>query len=211
MPNFIVTTDFNLIRQIPVATYPGGQKCWHCQWVRDRKIRGKDAYALVYDRDSGDGAFVFLSVDMFSYAFNLTKTRHDTSNNVAFMMQAARFFAQHMSNTFTNSRMVINSSYDNSRRSKEHQHVWVVFDSDKRKFDNMFGTIGGFEVGKRGRTISDKPYPGDTIIESECSNVATMKDPISLIRRLTNINTLNFYVFSSMINGYCDNGFKVSF
>lgn len=211
----LVKYDRKGVLQPRIATYPRGRSCIHCKWIIEGSLRERAPYCLLYDTETRLGGVVYQSTDKFKYAFHISKTIHDTSENVMFMMQIARTFCYELCKMgIANPRITLNSKYTDFVESKEHQHVWVVCDQtlqDMRKFDELFHTDGGLDRGViRGKWISNEPYPGDTVIHQQHGNLTKLKDPISFIYKETGSVVRDFYIFAS-VDCNLIRSYKISF
>lgn len=187
------------------------KNCDHCKFMTS-----SDFYAISYNRKTHSGVFIRLS-HASQYAFHLTNIEHDTSNNVFHLLQAGRDFCQHLHNKYgiQHTTLLLNSSYSHSKnkKGKDHQHLWVIVDNyphQMNTFDNVFHTVNGFRRNiKKPMILASEPYEGDLVINHDCANLSTLKNPPLFIGNIIkedygiDIKIKDFFIFIYLYDGHC--------
>lgn len=200
-----------MISQTSPIRYPNGDHCYHCKWILDGELRRRKPYCVIYNEEEDVGGVVYQSTDKFCYALHITKTFHDTSDDVMVMMQLSRKLVTHLvALGIRNARISMNSKYDKRKRSRDHQHAWVVCDvtaEDRETFDRVFGTVNGKEDHRQRKIVPKEPYPTDIVVKHPHNNFAKLKNPLSFLKEYT--SSTDFYIFADSKDGKIS-GYTVS-
>jgi hypothetical protein len=135
--------------------------CQHCSWNNGENIRGH-FYAHICPSSSLHGVIVYRATNRFKYAFNIVLNSHRTDEDYSTLFYSFLILQDHLaSKGLQSTRMLLNSHRD-KRGKKEHQHMWLVVTGRYMLFDNIFGTVGGWDREAIIKDhIAEHPYEED--------------------------------------------------
>jgi hypothetical protein len=193
-----------------------GKKCWHCEKVKELKRRFEE---YDYEVLRTHSAMVNVSASKFCYAFGVISTMHNETSDVTELLENCAeilVFLRDVLNIRDTRVMVFSGERSYLRGRKEHQHAWIVMDSDESRYEyNRFLTSVMWNNPRlRGRSdfkydgflpaltpkelkarmcVETEPYKGDVVkaLNPDESNIFGLPKGIEYEKEFTR----NFYMF----------------